>query len=1103
MKILSLTFLLMAIPCSAYVVNINGNNLYEFETIQEALIYAEDGDVLEVSCDQWSEQEVKTIDLMGKDIIVRSDCPDSTGYLSASGFISNSKQIIPKSKPTYVPRQMIVKFRKRAADIVEAQYTEVEKNKTLPLSVSVNNLNKKHKLRKIRPLFANFKQRIQELKNLPQKAPALLTEKEVHILKRLKRAEKKVKPPDLDRIYILEFGQMYDQQLQEVLYEYKKEPDVEYAELNHIVSINTTLNDPLFSIQWPLNNTGQIYPESGKYNLPPGTPDCDIDAPEAWNIETGNSDVIVAVIDTGVDYTHRDLVQNMWVNQAELNGSNGVDDDGNGYIDDIYGYDFVNDDGNPKDDHGHGTHCSGIIAAATDNGFDIAGVCWQAKIMGLKTLGIDGGGETSDAVTAFYYAVNNGADVLSNSWGGHSHNQTMQDVIDYAYSQGVVVIASAGNDDDTFPNYPAYYEHVISVAATDSDDNRAPFSTYGSWVDIAAPGVDVLSLRADRTSMGTTYNAYTTIASGTSMACPHVSGASALLLSVDPNISVDEVEDALEAGTDPINPEICHSGRLNLYGAVTVMATSKGKIRLDSDIYKCSGMVTVEVRDIDLQGNGTEDVTLTTDGGDVETLTLTEEGISTGIFTGEIDISTDTVIIEDAFLQVAHDQTITATYEDANDGTGTPVTVLDFADVDCDYPSITNVEFLEVTLQITAKIRIETDEPTTVLISAGQACGGPYTITGDSFVLSTVHTVYLQPLISETDYYYIVEASDEAGNATMDDNGGLCYSFTTPEFLGFRVPSVFPTIQAAIDATVDGDEVIVEDGVFTGPGNFDIDYGGRFITVRSENGPENCIIDCNGLGRGFYFHSDENSNSVLDGITIINGSAYQGGGISCEEVYEDPTSPTIRNCIIRYCSSDRGAGIYARNSHASINNCDISNNEGDGIYIYTEGGIIISNCRIAYNSGNGVYLHLEEYTTISNCTISDNGGSGVEGENNTSFVSDSIIENNKGSGISYRLWNYMVSSTVLRCLIRNNHNSGISYSSAPIEVRDCIISGNYSPTRGGEYMVCGKKIQLWKIALLRATEPLKKVVEFIVIQVIITLILNIQIARLLIIPQML
>ncbi len=785
--------------------------------------------------------------------------------------------------------------------------------------------------------------------------------------------------------------------------------------------------------------------------MPPGTTDADIDCAEAWDIETGESEIIVAVLDTGIDYNHRDLAANIWNNIAELNGVAGVDDDGKGYIDDFHGYNFVSDNGNPKDDRGHGTHCAGIIAAEGNNGVDIAGVCWRAKIMGLKVLDTTGHGDTSYAAMAIYYAVNNGADVLSNSWGGDYYSQALKDAVDYAYSQGVVVVAAAGNNNNTKIQYPAYYDHVISVAATDSDDNRASFSTYGSWVDIAAPGVDILSLRANGTLMGLAYDSYTTIMSGTSMACPHVAGASALLLSIDSDISADDLEAALKASADPIAPEICQSGRLNIDGAINAMVVSKGSVRLDSSVYNCYGKAAVEIRDLDIKGSGTQSLALTSDGGDSETLVLTETDVDTGIFVGQIDISSDPAAIEDGLLQVSHGQIITASYQDADDGTGVASVVTDTADVDCQMPAVTNVEVVELTFR-TTKILVETDEPTRVQLRVGQACGGPYTIIKNDYALSAVHTIELSQLLSQTDYYFVVEVADAAGNASTDDNGGVCYSFTTPEFLGLRVPSVYPTIQSAVDAAIDGDEIIIEDGIFTGPGNYDIDCGALEITIRSENGPDNCIIDCQGLGRGFNFHGyvQDVPAAVIDGITITNGNAVCGGGVSFDFITNKTHIPLIRNCVIKNCYADEmGAGVYIRGGiRLKIDNCELSHNDGDAIY--ADGDIVyVSNCKIRLNSGCGtnIYLGDEGTSVISGCVISGNGGSGMYSFMSNIDISNCSIANNKLSGI--HLYNYDEKFTASDCLITRNGASGINTGGEGATIKNCIIADNYSANDGG------------------------------------------------------
>lgn len=264
------------------------------------------------------------------------------------------------------------------------------------------------------------------------------------------------------------------------------------VEPNYRVRIARTPNDPLFAELWGMNNTGQTG----------GTEDADIDAPEAWEVASGvpeGSDIIVGVIDTGIDYLHPDLVDNMWTNEAELNGIPGYDDDGNGYVDDVYGYDFYGDDSDPSDAAGHGTHCAGTIAAVGDNMIGVTGVNWRCKVMALRFLNAGGGGSTFDAIEAVNYGVANGARILSNSWGGGGYSESMEAAIINARDHGVLFVAAAGNwgmNNESEPFYPASYEvsNVISVAATDHMDSLASFSNYGNEsVDLGAPGVNILS----------------------------------------------------------------------------------------------------------------------------------------------------------------------------------------------------------------------------------------------------------------------------------------------------------------------------------------------------------------------------------------------------------------------------------------------------------------------------------------------------------------------------------------------------------------------------------------------------------------------------------
>lgn len=267
---------------------------------------------------------------------------------------------------------------------------------------------------------------------------------------------------------------------------------VDFVEPDQIISIDT--NDEFYDLLWGMNNTGQTG----------GTSDADIDAPEAWAISTGSSAVVVGVIDTGIDYLHPDLVSNIWHNVPEMNGQAGVDDDGNGYVDDFYGIDTVNNDSDPVDDNGHGTHVSGTIGATGNNEIGVVGVNHSVQIAGCKFLDASGGGYTSAAIECIDYFTSlkmAGINVVvtNNSWGGGGFSDLLKESIDYAGEQGIVFAAAAGNDssnNDSSPHYPSSYDSpsIIAVASTDHSDSLSWFSNYGvSSVDLAAPGSDILS----------------------------------------------------------------------------------------------------------------------------------------------------------------------------------------------------------------------------------------------------------------------------------------------------------------------------------------------------------------------------------------------------------------------------------------------------------------------------------------------------------------------------------------------------------------------------------------------------------------------------------
>jgi len=349
----------------------------------------------------------------------------------------------------------------------------------------------------------------------------------------------------------------------DVIEQYRADPNVIYAVRDHILTISQTFpDDEEFSACWGLHNEGQTF----------GSPDADIDAPEAWDLRTGAPGVIVAIIDTGVYYGHEDLAGNMWHNPAEIPG-NGVDDDGNGFIDDYYGYNFCSlGDGrgsDPMDAHGHGTHLAGIIGAVGNNGKGVCGVAWDIQIMALRFMDSSGMGYESDAAAAVDYAVMMGAQVLNNSYGGPDYSEPLLASIQAAYAAGVMFVAAAGNegmDNDVIPSYPCNYDvpNIISVAATDNMDQITWFSNYGvTTVDVGAPGDGIYSTSIDGSYL---------FMSGTSMSAPYVSGVSAMVKAHEPGLTFEEWRNRVIWTGDPqetLEGMTVTGLRVNLYNALT------------------------------------------------------------------------------------------------------------------------------------------------------------------------------------------------------------------------------------------------------------------------------------------------------------------------------------------------------------------------------------------------------------------------------------------------------------------------------------------------------------------------------------------------------
>jgi subtilisin family serine protease len=288
-----------------------------------------------------------------------------------------------------------------------------------------------------------------------------------------------------------------DLSVQKAMELYAQDPDVAFAEPNYIIQTQTLPDDPLFTTQWGLDNTGQ---QVGGYV---GTPGADLDALHAWTMSQGDNQVIVAVVDTGVNYSHLDLTANLWNNPGEI-PANGIDDDHNGYVDDTHGWDFVDDDNQPQDASGHGTHVAGIIAARGDNGIGMAGVTWEAAIMPLRFINAFNTGSTSDAIKAITYAVSQGARVINCSWGGSGYSASLKYIMQ---TSDALFVCAAGNDTadiDSMGFYPAGFSlaNIVSVAASDQMDRLAWFSNYGSQkVHVAAPGIRIYNLASPRQTL--------------------------------------------------------------------------------------------------------------------------------------------------------------------------------------------------------------------------------------------------------------------------------------------------------------------------------------------------------------------------------------------------------------------------------------------------------------------------------------------------------------------------------------------------------------------------------------------------------------------------
>lgn len=371
--------------------------------------------------------------------------------------------------------------------------------------------------------------------------PSQLSHFTKHVQKKLFKVRKQKKEA-LDRWYVIELGD----DSTEVITNLFQNGVIEKVTVDKAVHTQITPNDTLYSNLWGMAK---------------------IAAPAAWDTTTGDTSVVLGIVDTGIDWLHEDLSLNIWTNPKEIPG-NGIDDDGNGYIDDMHGWNFVANTPNMMDDHSHGTHVSGTVGAVGNNSKGVVGVNWKIKLMGGKGLDASGSGYQSTLLSAIAYCIDNGASVVSNSWGGPGSvgDPVYTDIADYAQANNVLLVFAAGNNNaDALSFSPANIDGMLTVAATDLGDVKATFSNWGERIDVAAPGVAITS-----TLPNNTYGTY----SGTSMATPHVAGVAALVKSKFPNLTAGELLQVIRTSADdlgvPGKDDSYGYGRLNAYKALQV-----------------------------------------------------------------------------------------------------------------------------------------------------------------------------------------------------------------------------------------------------------------------------------------------------------------------------------------------------------------------------------------------------------------------------------------------------------------------------------------------------------------------------------------------------
>ena len=831
-------------------------------------------------------------------------------------------------------------------------------------------IRKGHDFSKIKP-NAKYKQDEIIIKFTPKQNNVKRSEKEKNnVLASLGEMKIKKSFTKLD----LDIVEVSDGNIEHALKVLNQKREVLYAEPNYEITIYNLPNDTSFNQLWGLDNTGQTG----------GTSGADISALDAWDIATHAEDVIVAVIDTGVDYDHEDLADNMWINQDELVGDPNVDDDGNGYVDDIYGYDFsgyteADQDNDPSDPVGHGTHVAGTIGAVGNNSSGITGVCWDVEIMPAKIMPPYYISEwvafVSNATEAIEYAVDNGAKIINASWGiDDNYSQSLKDAIETAGNSGVLFVAAAGNypntspaNNDIGPQYPSNYDldNIIAVMSTDHDDNMSSFSHYGATsVDLAAPGSDIYScMPNDEYGYG----------SGTSMAAPHVSGACALVWSMYPHLTMSQVKQIILDSADELNSlqGLCVTGaRLNLYQAL--LHAHPLSIDIVDDIADPNGCVLP---------------------GDEITFTISYSNPST---------------------TNSNDPNYFGAAEDVEIQFPLPVE-LTYTDIfDTDYNMFTRTFTWDIGT-------LEPQESGTITVTL--------TVNQNAEPLGVIHTKI--KMLSSVGYG---EATEETRVCCWGGDVIHVDAFADgPAETGVSWDNAYKTLQKALTRARQscGNEIWVARGIYT-------------PTQGSDPGISFDMIEGVNLYGGFAGTEDSlNDRNFLVNRTYLSGNVDVGGDDdSYVVVNTEPdsaiTSSTVLDGFIVTHSTE--AGIYCNEADLTIQNCVITDNDANGINVYKSAPFILDSI-ITDNAVAGIYDCNEADVSIEGCIISMNGGNGISCRRNAAFsLTNSLLYGNN-HGISFA--DAAAGSLIRNNTIVDNLKTGIEVvqGNTPT-IKNCIIWNN-------------------------------------------------------------